>query len=86
LREYLDSGKHNEVIHEIDCLFQDLGDGKVQFGITLDENYKRQIQSMYELLSEFPVFTNTSGRVLRIQDNYRFLRDEGPNQVTHFSK
>jgi len=86
LKEYLDSGQQGEVIHEIDCLFQDLGDGKDQFGINLDDNYKGQVQSIYNLVSEFSIFNNDAGRVRRMQDNLGFLRDEGPNHVTHFQR
>ena len=85
LNEFLSPEQRGEVIHEIDCLYQDLGDGKAKFNITIDNNYKEQCQKMYELISEFDIFNADTIRVQRMQNNLGFLRDAGPNNVVHFS-
>ncbi|EMR74745.1 hypothetical protein MBGDF03_01153, partial [Thermoplasmatales archaeon SCGC AB-540-F20] len=64
------------LIHEIDCLFFDLIDGKVFFRIPIGDNYKNQLQQSYNQIASLDVFKEKPNRVERMNTNLKFLKDD----------
>jgi len=73
-KEQLEKDEKEQIIHQIDCLFIDLGLGKGFFDFTILENYQRNLQSMYKLISSLDIFEKDTERVKRIQDNLDYLK------------
>ena len=83
-QEFFKTTQKEQLIHEIDCLLIDFGNGKQAFNILIDDNYKQQLQRMYDLISEIDIFNNNRERVQKLQHNLGFLKDEGPTTVQDF--
>ena len=83
-QEFFDRAEKNQLIHEVDCLFMDLGNGKLTLSIIILDNYKKQLQNMYELISGIDIFNEDEERAQRIEYNLAFLKDEGATTVIGF--
>ena len=83
-QEFFKRKQKEDLIHEIDCLFIDFGNGKTAFNIAISNEYKRQLQWLYNLISEIDIFNNNMERVNRLQHNLGYLKGEGPTTVQGF--
>jgi len=75
-----------KIIHQIDCLFQDLVQGKLNFPITLSNEYKNHLQQMIDIICEFEVFNRDTdkedSRRTRICTNFTCLQDHHSTFMT----
>ncbi|MCK4364441.1 MAG: hypothetical protein KAW45_00135 [Thermoplasmatales archaeon] len=63
-----------QIIHQIDCLFIDLGLGKGYFDIDIMPEYQKQLQMMYDKASSLDIFGKDTIRKKRMQVNLDFLK------------
>lgn len=88
-RKQMRDNDENDLIHQVDCFFQDLCEGLVVSHIALTNEYQNHLEKMYNIISKFNRFNKDTikeqFRKERILGNLKFLK-RIDNKIFFFDK
>jgi len=87
-KKYFKNKEENQIIHFIDCFYQDLCDGKRYLGIPLLPEYIHHLEIIYDNIRELEAFDRNTdkaeARRMRLLINLDYLRNEQSHHISYF--